>query len=91
MSTEVVGLPVAPLPFLVPVGLVAGNEHANLDPGPFADAFEQVDHAHCVGLEGSHGVEVRLEYEGLSGQMEDHVGPDLVEYVGQTASVAFVA
>ncbi len=34
---------------------------------------------------------MRLENQGLSRKVEDHVGPDLVEYVGQTAPVAYVS
>jgi hypothetical protein len=60
MTAEVVGFPVTPFPLLVSVSLIASYEHGYLDPGPFPNTFEQVDHSHGVGLEGLNGIDMRL-------------------------------
>ena len=91
VPTEVVGLPVAPVPFFVAVGLVTGDQNCGLYLRPFADALQDVDHAHGVDLEGLHRVGNRPKDQWLGSEVEHHLGSDLVDHIGQSSSVPDVA
>ena len=91
MAPEVVGFPVSPVPLLVPVGLVAGDQDCRFDPGSFANALENVDHSHRVDLERVDRIVKRPEDEGLGREVEDRLGSERVEHIGETLAVPDVA
>src|SRR3970282_1171379 len=79
MTTKGVGLAIAPAPFIVAISLVTGDENRYLDPGSRAHTFEQIYHAHGIGLKSGDRVSIRAAHQGLGSKVKHDLRAKFVE------------